>query len=271
MRTLTGRVAVVTGAAGGIGRALAHRLHAEGCRLALVDRDGAVVPLAAELGATAHVVDLRAPAALDALAAEVVAAHGAVHLLVANAGVTVHGVLADQSADDVDRVLDVDLRAVIHGVRAFAPALRAAGEGHVVLVSSMAAFLGVPFQSTYSAAKAGVRAFGEALRIELAPDRIGVSTVLPGTIATAFLRGAASHDPLTSARMAELMLAYGTSPERVADRVVHAVRRNRAEVRVGWDSHLAALARRLAPSLVHAALAWLFRRAVVDGRLRGLR
>ena len=128
----------------------------------------------------------------------------------------------------------------------------------MVNVSSLAALVGIPTQATYSASKAGLRTFTEALRIEWAPLGIGVTAVLPGTIATPFLRHATSHDLGASNQMAELMLRYGTSPERVATRTLRAVMRNRAEVRVGWDAHLTALVQTLAPGLLHhlLRLAW---------------
>jgi len=259
------RVVVLTGAAGGIGRAIAHRLSQSGARLALVDIDAAgLASLAADLGDTGrtstHTLDLRDTAALPGLARDVLSRHGSIDVLINNAGLTVHGPLNLHTTDDIDRVLDVDLRAVVHAVHVFLPHLRARPGAHVVNIASMAGMQGFPFQSTYSAAKAGLRGFGQALRPELAVAGIGCSTILPGTIATSFLASATTRDPSSSARLAGLMLRFGASPDRVARAVQRAIARNRAEVRVGWDCHLMALARLLCPPLVPWVLQVALRR-----------
>ncbi len=274
VRALAGRTAIVTGAAGGIGRALCVRLAAEGCHLALVDLDEEGLRVTAALveasghRITRHAFDLVRAGALEALAAEVRATHGAAHLLFNNAGVTVHGALAEQHPDEIDHLVALNLLVPIHACRIFVPLLRESGGGQIVNISSLAALIGIPFQSSYGASKAALRAFSEALRIELAPLGIGVTAVLPGTIGTAFLRHARSHDLAASTRMAELMLRYGTAPDAVARRVVRAVRNDRREVRVGADAHLVAWLQRLAPGLLHHLLRAAYARFVVDGRLR---
>jgi len=265
------RVVVLTGAAGGIGRAIAHRLSQAGARLALVDIDEAgLASLVASLGDAAgtgntdhsstHPFDLRDVASLPDLASAIASRHGAVDVLINNAGLTVHGPLSQQTADDIDRVLDVDLRAVMHATHAFLPHLRSRPGAHVVNIASMAGLQGFPFQSTYSAAKFGLRGFGQALRPELAVMGIGCSTILPGTIATAFLASATTHNPSSSARLSELMLRFGASPDRVARAVQRAIAKDRAELRVGWDCHLMALAQLLCPPLVPWVLKTALRR-----------
>lgn len=260
---VAGRTVVLTGAAGGIGRAIARRLDAEGAHLALVDRDAeGLAALAATLdpATSRHVVDLRDRAALEALPERILADHDALDVLVNNAGVTVHGPLSAHTADDVDLVLDVDLRAVVHAVRVFTPHLTGRPGAHVVNVASMAGLQGFPFQTTYSAAKFGLRGFGQALRPELAARGIGCSTLLPGTIATSLLRATPSRDPASSERLATLMERYGTSPDRVAAAVVRALRHDPAEVRVGWDAHLLAATQRVWPGLLPRLLTLLLRR-----------
>jgi len=262
------RVVVLTGAAGGIGRAIAHRLSQAGAQLALVDIDEAgLASLVAALGETGktgnhstHLFDLRDVASLPGLASAISSRHGSVDVLINNAGLTVHGPLSQQTADDIDRVLDVDLRAVMHATHAFLPHLRSRPGAHVVNIASMAGLQGFPFQSTYSAAKFGLRGFGQALRPELAAMGIGCSTILPGTIATTFLASATTRDPGSSARLSELMLRFGASPDRVAKAVQKAIAKNRAELRVGWDCHLMALAQVLCPPLVPWVLQTALRR-----------
>lgn len=263
MRAWTGRTALVTGAAGGIGSALARALAASGARLALADRDAAgLATLAAELAApsSVHVVDLADPAAMGPLVEAVLAAHGDLSLLVCNAGLTVHGRFGELTGAEIDRVLDVDLRGAMHLVAAALPSLRAAPEAHVVLIGSMAGLQPFPLQSVYSAAKAGLGAWGAALRMELSADRIGVTVVQPGTIATGFLATGGSHDPALTTTLSGLMRRFGTSPDRVATATLRAIRWNRGRIRVGWDCHLVALLAVVAPPLLPAFLAWGVRR-----------
>lgn len=259
------RVVLLTGAAGGIGTCFARQLAAAGAHLALADVDAAALD-ALDPGDTVvsrHVVDLADRSQFPAFIAEVVAAHRHVDQVIHNAGLTVHGTFAELSAEDLDRVLDVDLRAVVHLTHQLLPILRGRPDAHVTLVSSMSGLTGYPTQVPYSTAKFGLRGFGQALRIELAAEGIGVTTVLPGAIATAFLANARSYDPDTTSQLAELQQRWGTSPERVARRALRAMSRGRAEVRVGWDSHLTAWVDALMPPLIPAALAWAWRRRLL--------
>jgi len=267
VRELAGRTAVVTGAGSGIGRALARALAAEGCRLALVDVDADGLEETRRLlpGAivTTHVADVSDRARMAALPAEVEAAHGAVHLLFNNAGITINAPFADHSIEDLERLIGVNLWGVVHGCHYFLPALLRAGEGHIVNTSSMAAFMGLPNQAAYSLTKAGVRALSESLRVELAGSNIGVTSVHPGAIRTNILRAAARHggDPEETARLEALVQRFGLAPEALAAKVVRAVKRNRMRVRVGPDAYLVDWAKRLLPVAVHAPLRWAFRRA----------
>lgn len=255
---------VLTGAAGGIGRAIAARLAGAGAVLALVDRDAqGLAELSAALpgtGHSTHTFDLRRLEALDELLEAVGESHDSVHGLINNAGLTVHATFADQSAEEIDRVLDINLRAVLHLTRLFLPQLRAAGHAQVVNIASMAGLAGFPFQSTYSASKFALRGLGQALRPELAPSGVGVTTVLPGTIATGFLATAGTHDKEFSDKLSRLMLRFGTPPERVARAVHRALVRDPATVRVGWDCHLLAFVQWACPPLVPWVLRTAFRR-----------
>lgn len=247
------RHVLLTGAAGGIGQAFARTLSQPGVHLHAtdVDADG-LARLAAALPGpvTTHTLDVSDARAWEELATRL----PAVDLLIHNAGVTVHGPAADQTHDDLDWIVGIDLLGPMHGTRALLPHLRRSRAGHVVFVSSMAALFPVPLQTSYAAAKAGLRQYAASLRIELATDGIGVTTVLPGTIATPFLARARSHDPEGSAWMARQMARVGTSPDTVARAALRAVRRNRAEVRVGLDCHAVAWAMGSAPWLVEGLL-----------------
>jgi short-subunit dehydrogenase len=258
--------ALITGAAGGIGRCLAARFDAEGVPTMLTDVDLAqVTEVAGGLRhATARPLDVRDAAAWDTLAQQV-RADGPIRVLVLNAGVTAHGPFAAQSADDLDWLVDVNLRGVLHGARAFLPQLVETG-GQIIIVSSMASMLGIPTQALYSATKAATRTLAEGLAAELAPRGVAVTAVLPGTIATGFLAAARTSDPAAATWMAAQMQRWGTPPEVVAARIVAATRSRPRELRVGWDAHLLAIAQTLLPGLVPALLRAAYARFAPDGR-----
>ncbi|NUO54326.1 MAG: SDR family NAD(P)-dependent oxidoreductase [Polyangiaceae bacterium] len=269
MRELRGKVAVVTGGAAGIGRAIATELAAAGCRVVLVDlaRDAlrdAAASIAGDV--TAHEMDVTESSAWEPLASEIESAHGGASLLVNNAGVTVYGAFADQSVAEIDRVIDVNLKGVLYGCRTFIPQLVARG-GHIVNIASAAGNVAMPYQSTYSASKFAVRGFTTALRMELASRGVGVTAMLPGAVATNLIGTAASYDGVASRKIAELMLAYGVRPERVGKRVVVAIQRNEPEVMMGPDAYVLATAQRVVPKLLRGALSYGFQARI--GAVRG--
>ena len=189
MKELRGRVAVVTGAANGIGLAITEAFVAEGMRVVLADRDAddltASVDRLAAGGAEVHgvVVDVADTASVEALGAAVTERFGALHVAVNNAGIVFTGRTWEQPLDQWERVLAVDLWGVIHGVRTFVPMLLATGEeGHVVNTASLAAVTALPKLGAYTAAKHGVLGLSDVLRNELAEmgAPIGVSVVMPG-------------------------------------------------------------------------------------------
>jgi NADP-dependent 3-hydroxy acid dehydrogenase YdfG len=255
----TGALVVVTGAGGGIGEALCRRLAAEGARVVLADvRADAIEALARELpNARARVLDVADPEAWRALADEL-AREGGVDVLVNNAGITVLGAFEEQSLEDLDRVLAVNLRGVLYGCHALVPQL-VARRGHLVNVSSLAGRVAFPYQSTYCATKFAVRGLTASLRMELAPRGVGVTAVLPGAIATRLLERARTYDTRASNKMVELMLAHGTPPAHVATRILRAVERDEAEVVIGWDAHVTTTLAALAPRALRLALTTGFR------------
>ncbi len=173
-RTLTGKVAVVTGAGSGIGRALARVWSAKGAAVALSDRsEAALAETAAELAGPCltRVVDVADPAAIEAWAESIDAAHGRVDVLVNNAGVSLTGPFEEVSAEDFDWLFRINWWGVYHGTRTFLPRLARAGTpadpSHLVNLSSIFGVVGVPGQTAYCAAKFAVRGFTEALAAEL--------------------------------------------------------------------------------------------------------
>ncbi len=255
MRTLQGRVAVVTGAGSGIGRAVSELLAERGCDLALVDlREEGIAATARAVEAhgrraTLHLADVTDAERMGELPDEVEAAHGGVNILVNNAGVTSAGAFEDESLDDLHWIVDINVWGVVHGCRAFLPLLRQADEGHIVNMSSMVGLLGLPHNASYSLTKGAVRAFTEALRAELVTTPIGVTAVFPGAIRTNITEGARGSQAERLAKMGRSRFAplAMRPPSAVAKRIVRAIEHDRARAVVGPDARAVDLLCRVLP------------------------
>lgn len=264
-----GKVAAITGAASGIGRALALDLAGRGCDLALSDVNAADLQSVAE-AARAHgvtvthaVVDVADRQAVHAWADATQATFGRVNYIFNNAGVALSASINGGRYEDLDWILGINLWGVIHGTRAFLPHLIASGEGHVVNLSSVFGLVGIPSQSGYNAAKFAVRGFTDCLRIELEIMNCGVSAtcVHPGGIKTNIAR-AARKDP----SVGELGMdptddgstfedSAFTTPEKAARIILRAVEKNKRRVMVGPDAYLFDWTARLFPGHYHRFLA----------------
>lgn len=266
MRQLSDKVAAVTGAGSGIGRALALELTAMSCHVALADVDGAALARTVSdcqgrgVKVSSSIVDVADRDAVHAWADRVAAEHGRVNLVVNNAGVALMYDVETMSYDDLDWLVGVNFWGVIHGTKAFLPHLRAADEGHIVNVSSVFGLMGVPSQSAYSAAKFAVRGFTDALRLELKGDGGSVSctTVHPGGIRTNIARNARSDPHGLSARslrgrdQADAFERMArTSPEQAARAIIRAVERDRRRVTIGPDAKVIDLVSRLPAAVYH--------------------
>jgi uncharacterized protein len=221
--TLAGSTALLTGATGGIGEAIARALAARGVRLMLTGRrPDQLQRLGGELAARTLTCDLAVHEDVEQLGAE--AAGAGVDILVANAAVPASGLLVDLTSEQIDRMLDVNLRAQIILARALAPPLVARGRGHMVFISSLSGLTASRASSMYSATKFGLRGFALGLREDLRPHGVGVSVIAPG-----FIRGAGMY----ARANVKLPPGVGTrSPEDVAGAVLKAIERNRAELGV---------------------------------------
>lgn len=275
MKRFDGRVAAITGAGSGIGRALAEDLARRGAHLALSDIDE--VALAETVArcegggvkVTSSLVDVANREAVYAWADRVVADHGKVNLIFNNAGVALAATIEAMSYEDFEWLMGINFWGVVHGTKAFLPHLKAAGEGHVVNMSSVFGLISIPSQSAYNAAKFGVRGFTDALRMELEVARCGVSatTIHPGGIRTNIARSARIDDSVASmagdpeAARRDFDKVARTSPEKAARQILAAVEHDRRRALIGPDATLIDLVSRLP--------AGLYQRALIFGARRG--
>lgn len=255
MKQFSDKVAAITGAGSGLGRALALEMARRSCHVALSDVNGPALQETArqcrELGvhATATVVDVADRAAVFRWAAQVVADHGRVNLLFNNAGVSLVANAEDVQPGNFEWIMNVNFWGVVHGTQAFVPHLRTGGDGHVINISSVFGLMAVAGQAAYNASKFAVRGYTEALRQELELDGGGVSAtcVHPGGIATNIAnasrvecsyaeRGAFSAE---SYQQYANRAIQGTSAESAALQIVQGIQRNARRVLIGRDARLA--------------------------------
>ncbi|MFF4104202.1 SDR family NAD(P)-dependent oxidoreductase [Streptomyces sp. NPDC001903] len=218
---IAGETVLLTGATGGIGRALAARLAGAGADLIVTGRDGdALRALAEPLGARWVAADLADPYDVEHLA-EACAGAG---ILVANAALPASGDLLEYTPEQIDRALAVNLRSTVVLARLLAPAMAGAGRGHLAFVGSMSGKAATPYSSLYTASKSGLRGFAHALRLDLGPAGVGVSLIQPGFVSEAgmFARTGA---PLPRG-------ARAVTPDQVASAVLRAVEHNRGEINI---------------------------------------
>src|SRR3954449_3652385 len=235
MKELNGKVAVITGAGSGIGRALSVDLARRGSLLAISDVDDAGLAETVELVKAAGAREVRADhldvadrAAFAAYASAIAEHFGRVNLVVNNAGVALAGNLEDLEYPDMDWIIGINFWGVVHGTKEFLPHLIASGDGHLVNISSLFGLVSMPGQSMYNAAKYAVRGLSEAVREEMlvAGHPVGVTVVHPGGIKTAIARSArysAHEDKERTAKLFDEKLAK-MEPERAAEIIVKGVR-----------------------------------------------
>jgi NADP-dependent 3-hydroxy acid dehydrogenase YdfG len=259
MNPFEGKVAVITGAGSGIGRALAVNLATKGAKLALSDIDteglADTVRVTEALGATVKSdrLNVAEREAVLAYADAVVTHFGEVHQVYNNAGIAYNGDLENSEFKDIERIMDVDFWGVVNGTKAFLPHVIASGDGHVVNISSLFGLIAVPGQNAYNAAKFAVRGFTEALRQEMlvAKHPVKVTCVHPGGIKTAVARNATVADGQNAQSFAQFFdkhMALHT-PEMAAETIINAVAKGRARVVVGWEAKaLDVLARVIGPA-----------------------
>jgi NAD(P)-dependent dehydrogenase (short-subunit alcohol dehydrogenase family) len=262
MKKFANKVAAITGAGSGIGRALALDLASRSCQLALSDineeglEETATEVTARGVHVTTHKVDVADRHAVHQWADQVVADHGRVNLIFNNAGVAMGSTIEGTSYEDFEWLLNINLWGVVYGTKAFLPHLKDSGDGHIVNVSSIFGLAGVPTQGAYNAARFAVRGFTECLRQELDMTSSGVSatSVYPGGIKTSIARSARMNSNIgdlgmdTQLSHEKFEKAFITSPEKAARTILRAVEKNQRRVLVGPDAYVYDWMVRLLPS-----------------------
>ncbi|MFG2818267.1 SDR family oxidoreductase [Kitasatospora sp. NPDC048365] len=262
----SGQLVVVTGAGSGIGRSTALAFAEQGARVVVCDLDLPSAERTAELcmltGASAYAyrVDVSDGSAVDAFAAAVAAAHGVPDVVVNNAGIGHSGTFLQTTEKEWQRVLDVNLWGVIHGCRAFGNLMVERGEGgHIVNLASAAAYLPSKVLAAYATSKAAVYMLSDCLRAELAPHRIGVSTICPGIVNTNITRTSTfsglsdAEQAAKQAKVSKMYARRGFPPEKVAAEIVRAVRTGKPVVPVTVEAKAARLLGRISPGLLRRA------------------
>jgi short-subunit dehydrogenase len=262
MTQISGAACLVTGAASGIGKALARELVAGGCDVALADRDVAgLKALAGELEVltdrkvSVHAVDVADRGQMEALAEEVVSTHPTLNLLINNAGVALFGQFHEIELADMEWLISINFWGVVYGTRFLLPHLIRQREAHIVNLSSIFGIIAPPGQTAYCAAKFAVRGLSEALRHELDMMRspVRLSVVHPGGVATSIARnsrvGARVQDNRERVEMVEHFERLAeTTPQTAARRIVRGIERNEPRILIGADARRADLVQRLLPA-----------------------
>ncbi len=260
-RELRGRVAVITGASSGIGRATAIALAREGVRVILGARRKDRLQETVELIRRAHgearalPTDVTRPEEVVRLVAEAMTPFGRLDILVNNAGVGYHGRLESMPVEEIRHLFDVNVMGTVHGIQAAVPIMRAQGSGHIITVSSVAGKRATPGSGMYAATKFAQVALSESLRLELREAGIDVSVICPVSTTTEFFEVAASRSPRKVGPAGPTYTA-----EQVAETIVRCARRPRPEVLVYPPARLMVILNAVSPWLMDRVLALYWRR-----------
>ncbi len=255
LQSLHGKLALVTGAGSGIGRATALRLARLDARVVLCDRNPASLQGTLDLlvgnDVHAETVDVSDWAAMQALGERVHANHGTLDILVNNAGVATAGNFLSTPIDDWNWVMGINLMGVVHGCKVFGAAMAEAGRGHIVNIASAAGYYAAPDMSAYAASKHAVMGLTESLRLEMAERGVGVSAICPGVINTNIVAASRMHGSAAQAqdKLVNFYKRRNYGPEHVADAVIEAIANNRAVVPVSPEAWALYAGKRLLPGV----------------------
>jgi short-subunit dehydrogenase len=269
MTAIPGSAAAVTGAASGIGRALALELAARGCDLALADRDEAgLQQVAAEIArdgkrkVSTHRLDVGEPGQIQEYAAAATSAHPSLNIVINNAGVALLGQFSEIDQAQMDWLFNINFWGTVHGTRAFLPHLTRQPAAHIVNLSSIFGIIAPPGQTAYCAAKFAVRGFSESLRHELAMANspVRLSVVHPGGVSTNIARNSRTGSGVTdNARRAQSIDRFDamakTTPAAAALRIIQGIEKNQPRILIGNDARFMDLLQRFRPATYWAVLA----------------
>lgn len=250
------KVAVVTGGSSGIGQAIAIELANNGCKVVIVGTslariEASLALMPADRKCKGYVCDVSDRAAVLNLADSIEKDVGDIHIIVNNAGITSSAPFAEFDMNVFDRIVQINFFGVVNCCHAFLPKLQALGRGHIVNMSSMLGFVGVPNQSAYVSSKFAIRGFTESLWAELGDTHIAVTGIYPGTIQSEILERAGFSDEREKEAMMKMMDRFGIPASVVAKKTVEAIKRRRREVIIGKDAKALVGFNRLSPELCH--------------------
>ena len=258
MKDFNNKVAVITGGASGIGRALALNLSKRGVRIVLADKNMVGLletqKMIIELDgiSSIHELDVSDPKAFQVLADEVESIYGQVHMLFNNAGVSLIDRATDQSLEDFHWLMNINFWGVVHGCKAFLPKLQQADEAIIVNVSSLFGLLALPLQSAYNASKFAVRGYTEALRIEMCGTSVLVSCVHPGGIKTDITKNAKVKEGVIDVSQKQLNQDFDkqakTTADQAAEIIVRGIQKQQRRILVGNDAKILDFLVRLFPA-----------------------
>ncbi len=258
MTEIKGKLAIVTGAASGIGRATAVELARRGAHLAISDLDRSGLAETAKRiealgsGVTTYLLDVADRDAVYAFAQDIETSHGGADIVINNAGVAQIARIDELTYDDFEWVMKIDFWGMVYGTKAFLPQLRAKGAGHIVNVSSLFGLVAVPSQAAYNSAKFAIRGFTEALRHEMKGTGIAVSCVHPGGIKTNIVRNARFLQSTQATVREEAVSGFDrlarTTPERAGQVIVRGIERNKPRILIGADAKAIDWLQRLMPA-----------------------
>ncbi len=258
MTEIKGKIAIITGAASGIGRATAVALTREGARVAVadVDREG-LAETAKQIEAnggqvSTYLLDVSSREAVYAFAQEIEAQFGGADIVINNAGVAQVATIEELSYEDFEWVMNIDFWGMVYGTKAFLPQLRKKGAGHIVNVSSIFGLFSVPTQAAYNSAKFAIRGFTEALRYEMKGSGIAVSCVHPGGIKTNILRNAHFLQSVQTTEREQAMSGFDklarTTPDQAAQTIIKGIKANKPRILIGMDARILDWIIRLLPA-----------------------
>lgn len=256
MKSFSQKIALITGAASGIGRALAIALAKEGCHLALSDihEEGLAETkslLNTEVRCTTHILDVADKEGVYALASDVMQAHGAVDIVINNAGVAiVNGEIRELSYQDFEWVMNINFWGMVYGTNAFLPHLMARDEAWLVNVSSIFGIISFPAQAAYNSSKFAIRGFTEAIRQDLADTSVNISCVHPGGIDTSIVVNARGYSDEEQRKEGafEFKKVAKTSPAKAAQVIIKGMKRGKKRILIGNDARFLDKIQRLFPS-----------------------